>query len=94
MKKLFLALMAIAAIALTGCKENEPGVNIIEGTTITELRSYTEKSPNPINTTNLKLANSEETLKSLRHVSKNRLFYMDYLVDFPMDKLWKTGDER
>ena len=98
MKKLFLALIttaAIAAIALTGCKNDEPQVpDITDGTKITELRSYTEKSPNPINATNLKLANSEETLKSLRHVSKNRLFYMDYLTDFPMDKLWKTGEDR
>ncbi|MCQ2313527.1 MAG: hypothetical protein MJZ84_08825, partial [Paludibacteraceae bacterium] len=95
MKKLFLALMAVAVTALTGCKENEPEANTTEGTKITALRSYTEKSPNPIkDVTNLKLDNSEETLKSLRHVSKNRLFYMDYLADFPMDKLWKTGTDR
>ena len=93
MRKLFLAFMAIAAITLIGCKkEDEP--TIIEGTKVTELRSYTEKSPNPINAQNCKLAKSKETLESLRHVSKNCLFYMDYLADFPMDQLWKTGSAR
>lgn len=88
--------MAVAAIALTGCKPDEPVVapSTTEGTKITELRSYTEKSPNPIDSDNYKLAKSIETLNSLRHVSKNRLFYMDYLADFPMDQLWKTGDNR
>ena len=98
MKRLFLALMAVAAIALTGCKDriDEPSSpSQTDGTKITALRSYTEKSPNPIgDVNNLKLAKSEETLKSLRHVSKKRLFYMDYLADFPMDQLWKTGGQR
>lgn len=95
--------MVIIATALSGCKTNEPegafddegtGSFVIEGTKITELRSYTEKSPNPINAGNCKLDKSKETLESLRHVSKNRLFYMDYLADFPMNELWKTGDDR
>ncbi len=91
--------MALATITMVGCKEkNDPqheGATVIDGTKITALRSYTEKSPNPIkDTTNFKLDKSTETLRSLRHVSKNRLFYMDYLADFPMDQMWKTGSSR
>ncbi len=40
------------------------------------------------------MANSKETLESLTHVSKKRLFYMVYLVDFPMELLCKTRNER
>lgn len=92
MKKICF-IISIFAIALAGCRKSDD-LNEIEGTVITELRSYTEKSPNPMNVTNYRLAKSKETLESLTHVSKNRLFYMDYLVDFPMEELCKTGSAR
>lgn len=94
MRKTIFVLMAVSAITFVGCQKEGPVTNTIEGTKITELRSYTEKSPNPINAGNYKLNKSKETLESLTHVSKNRLFYMDYLADFPMEKLWKTGADR
>lgn len=93
MKKRLL-LVCLMALILVGCQKEKPASTIIEGTKITELRSYTEKSPNPIDVSNLKLDKSKETLESLTHVSKNRLFYMDYLADFPMEKLCKTGEDR
>lgn len=83
-------IISVFAIALAGCRKSDD-TNVIEGTVITELRSHTEKSPNPMNVNNYKLAKSKETLESLTHVSKNRLFYMDYLADFPMEALCKTG---
>lgn len=94
MRKIILVVMAVSAVTFVGCQKEGPVTNTIEDTKITELRSYTEKSPNPINAGNYKLDKSKETLESLTHVSKNRLFYMDYLADFPMDKLWKTGEDR
>ena len=94
MRKTILVLMAVSAITFVGCEKEGPVTNTIEGTKITALRSFTEKSPNPIDAGNCKLEKSKETLESLTHVSKNRLFYMDYLADFPMEKLWKTGPDR
>ena len=93
MKKTLLLILT-SLVCLSGCQKEGPVTTTIEGTKITELRSYTEKSPNPINAGNYKLDKSKETLESLTHVSKNRLFYMDYLADFPMEKLWKTGSAR
>ena len=96
MKKLFLALMAIVAIALTSCCKDETPIDptITEGTKITALRSHTQTSPNPLNVENCKSAKAEETLKSLRCAYGNHLYYMDYLIENPVASIIKSGDER
>ena len=68
-------MAGLTAFTFAGCQKEESLPTLTEETKITELRSYTEKSPNPIDASNYKLDKSKETLESLTHVSKNRLFY-------------------
>ena len=86
MKKLFLALMAVAAIVLTGCKvDNEPipaskykPIDVRKNGKV--FREITKEEID-----NCKLSGSSTTLKSLRHVSRGRVYYMDYEVQIPWD---------
>ena len=88
MKKVFLApiaIAAVAAIALTGCKETQnepqPKDDIIEVT-----HQLGEPVTNPINKDYCKVANAEQTLSSLRRVS-DRFYYMDFASDLTLQKL-------
>lgn len=103
MKKLFLALMAVAAIALTGCKDK------------TEPQPEPQPEPTPwgkykpldvrkngkvfreitqAEIDNCKLPGSEATLKSLRHVSRGRVYYMDYDVQIPWENFIQSDKEK
>ena len=98
MRKIFLTLMAIAAIALTGCKEskNEPASPTPTG----------EDKPIDVRKNGVEfvqdcqltpgiyvLDNSEKTLRSLRYVpqSKGLMYFMDYDVQFPWEKFIRDG---
>ena len=90
MKKLFLALMAVAAIALTGCRDKnsepepqpEPQDGIIQVT-----HQLGEKVTNPLNLQWCKdSVSAKATLSSLRHIS-DVFYYMDYQMDMQLDNL-------
>ena len=89
MKKVFLSLMAIAAIVLTGCKESknepqpqpQPQDGVIQVT-----HQLGEKVKNPINKDWCKAPMAEQTLLSLRHIS-DRFYYMDFVTDLTLQKL-------
>ncbi len=90
MKKIFLALMAIAAIALTGCKESkdEPTPSPWDKYKPLDVRSNGKefREITDAEIANCKLPGSEATLKSLRHISRGRVYYMDYDVQIPWEK--------
>ena len=89
MKKLFLALMAVAAIALTGCKDEndvpqpqpQPQDGVIQIT-----HQLGERVKNPTNADWCKAPKAEQTLLSLRRIS-DRLYYMDFVTDLTLQKL-------
>lgn len=95
MKKIFLALIAVASIALTGCKvsKSEP--------TPTPTDKYIDVRKNGVEFVQdcqltpeiYVLDNSEKTLRSLRYVpqSKGRIYFMDYDVHFPWEKYIRDG---
>lgn len=90
MKKLFFAIMAIAAITLVGCKDNdEPRPTPSPWGKYKPLdvrkngKAFREITQDEI--ANCKLPGSEATLTSLRHVSRGRVYYMDYDVQIPWE---------
>lgn len=85
MKKIFLISILPAIVFLNGC--NNGTASSPEDFTVTRLRSTGEVSPNPVNLSHCLLPGSKETLESFRHVSKGRLYYMDYDIDFPYEEL-------
>ena len=86
MKKSLLAILAAAVFGLVSCSNSGTADNP-ENFTVTRLRSVGEPSPNPVNLSHCLLPGSKETLESFRHVSKGRLYYMDYDIDFPYEEL-------
>lgn len=101
MRKLFLAIMALAAIVLVGCKDKNddptPSPSPWGKYKPLDIRKngkvFREITQDEID--NCKLPGSEATLKSLRHVSRGRVYYMDYEVQFPWEKfIRKDPDQR
>lgn len=89
MKKTFFTILVIAAVLLltaTSCSNNG-SANGPEELSVTRLRSVGEPSPNPVNLSHCLLPGSKETLESFKHVSKGRLYYMDYDIDFPFEDM-------
>lgn len=86
MKKSLLSILAAAVFGLVSCSNSGMADNP-ENFTVTRLRSLGEPSPNPVNLSHCLLPGSKETLESFRHVSKGRLYYMDYDIDFPYEEL-------
>ncbi|MCQ2370181.1 MAG: linear amide C-N hydrolase [Paludibacteraceae bacterium] len=91
MKKLLLILTPVIAIMLAGCKDNggEPGSYSHGINNPMDVRSngkeFVQESQLQLDI--CKLKNSAQTLKSLRHVSRGHVFYMDYDVQFPWEEL-------
>lgn len=83
-------MMAVAAITLTGCKEStgEPEPTPWDKYKPLDVRKngkvFREITQAEID--NCKLPGSDTTLRSLRHVSRGRVYYMDYEVQFPWEK--------
>ncbi|MCQ2312959.1 MAG: linear amide C-N hydrolase [Paludibacteraceae bacterium] len=100
MKKTYLALMAVAAIALTGCKEStdEPEPTPWGKYKLIDVRKNGVEFVQDCQLTPeiYALENSEKTLRSLRYVpqSKGRVYFMDYMVDFPWEKFIRDKDHR
>ena len=87
MKTISLIIVSSALVfGLASCGNSGPA-NTTEDFKIIRLRSVGEHSPNPVNLSHCLLPGSKETLESFRHVSKGRLFYMDYDIDFPFEDL-------
>ncbi len=58
------------------------------GFAVRRLRDLGEVSPNPVgNLSNCLLPGSKETIESFRHVSKGRLYYMEYIAQFPFEEM-------
>ena len=96
MKKTISLLIVSSALVfgLVSCGNSCPA-NTTEDFKIIRLRSVGEPSPNPVNLSHCLLPGSKETLESFRHVSKGRLYYMDYDIDFPFEDLIpEEKDER
>ncbi|MDO4801255.1 MAG: hypothetical protein Q4A15_03735, partial [Prevotellaceae bacterium] len=89
MKKSILMLLAtIATFTIVGCQDdNECECKKEKDFSIQRMRDLGEVSPNPVNLKHCILPGYEETLKSFRHVSKGRLYYMDYVADFPFEEM-------
>ncbi|MCQ2342826.1 MAG: hypothetical protein MJZ75_04975 [Paludibacteraceae bacterium] len=91
MRKLFLALMAVAAVALTGCKEKNEPANTEpkkDGFTIEKLRAVGREIPNPKITFDECIPEgSEATLKSIRYVKGKPIYYMDYTAKVDWESL-------
>lgn len=84
MKKILSVLLAaLAALAVVGCKNGSAN----DPFEVRRLRDCGEASPNPVNFDHCILPGSRETLESFRHVSKGRLYYMDYLAEFPFEEM-------
>lgn len=81
MRKVFLSLMAIATIALVGCKKDEP-----QKDDYTPIHSMGKSVTNPTHSDWCKAPNAEQTLSSLRHVT-DRFYYMDFATDLTLDVL-------
>ena len=84
-QKLYVAVMALATIALVSCQEseNEPQ---LKDSVIQFTHQMGEPVTNPINKDYCKAPNAEQTLLSLRRIS-DRLYYMDFATDLTLQKL-------
>lgn len=92
MRKLFGVLIAVVAITLNGCEKSE-------NKSISEPSHWSKYTPLDVRANgkvfreisaediaNCKLPGSDVTLRSLRHVSRGRVYYMDYEVQIPWEK--------
>lgn len=86
MKKVFLAFMALAAVALVSCKEQKQKEEEPQKDAYTSIHSMGAPVTNPTNAQWCKVANAEQTLLSLRHVS-DRFYYMDFASDLTLQTL-------
>ena len=98
MKKSILALLAVATVSFYGCQEDE--TIIIAGQEPLNIIDVM-KNGKKIENANFgkegqyQLEGSMETLTSLRHVSRGRVYYMDYKVQFPwQDFIINPGQHR
>lgn len=88
MKKLLALLAVVATFTIVGCQDdNECECKKEADFAVQRMRDLGEVSPNPVNLKHCILPGFEETLKSFRHVSKGRLYYMDYVADFPFEEM-------
>ncbi|MCQ2316009.1 MAG: linear amide C-N hydrolase [Bacteroidales bacterium] len=97
MKKSYLALMAIAAITLTGCKKDSTVVveSPKDELNIINLRDAGEVVPEAhYNLANCKPEKSKETLESFRHAGPMPVYYMDYAADVDWNQLLSDSDNR
>ncbi len=90
MKKTLSILLSVAAIlTTTGCQKQTP-VNPLYGGPLNVIRVMEngKELDNPYFGEGFpyNLPKSKETLESFRHVSRGRVYYMDYQVQFP----WET----
>ena len=86
-KTLSILLAASAALIIAGCQKDpipDPQKGEFE---VKRMRDLGEVSPNPVNLSHCILPGAKETLESFRHVSKGRLYYMDYIAEFPFEEM-------
>ena len=96
MKKITFALLAIATVSFYGCQKEMPTptpaeeplniINIMENGKELDNPYYGDGVP-------YLLDGSMETLESFRHVSRGRVYYMDYKVQFPWENLIKKDNK-
>ena len=95
MKKLFLVVMTIAVITLSGCKKDEPVDDASNKLNVINLRTagkvVTEAK---YNLANCKPEKAKETLESFRYVGPLPLYYMNYAADVDWNKLLNDSDNR
>ena len=96
MKKLFISVMAIAAITLVGCETDDSAVESSkDALNIINLRAAgKEVKEAKYNLANCKPEKSKETLESFRFVGPLPLYYMDYAADVDWNKLLSDSDNR
>ncbi|MBQ0165288.1 MAG: hypothetical protein KBS75_08860, partial [Bacteroidales bacterium] len=88
MKNLLALLAVVATFTIVGCQDdNECECKKETDFAVQRMRDLGEVSPNPINQIHCILPGAKETLESFRHVSKGRLYYMDYVAEFPFEEL-------
>ena len=96
MKKLFISVIAIAAITFVGCEEDDSAVESPkDALNIINLRSAGKVVKEAkYNLANCKPEKSKETLESFRFVGPLPLYYMDYAADVDWNKLLSDSDNR
>lgn len=96
MKKLFLPVIAIAAITLVGCETDDSSVDSPkDALNIINLRAAGKVVKEAkYNLVNCKPEKSKETLESFRYVGPLPLYYMDYVADVDWNKLLSDSDNR
>ena len=96
MKKFSFVLLAIATVTFYGCQKATPKKPIEdEPLNIINVMENGKKLDNPNwGAGPYPLANSKETLESFRHVSRGRVYYMYYDVQFPWDKIIRDKGNR
>ena len=93
MKKILSVLLAAVAFITAGCQKDNMQDPQKEEFEVRRLRDLGEVSPNPVNLSHCLLSGSKETLESFRHVSKGRLYYMDYVAEFPFEEMIVRNSE-
>ena len=90
MKKNTFALLAIATVSFCGCQKEMPTPTPAEEPlNIINVMEKGKELDNPNYGgvgVSFNLDGSMETLKSFRHVSRGRVYYMDYKVQFPWNE--------
>ena len=84
---LSISLAAAATLAIAGCQKDTPVNPPQESLNIIKIMENGKQLDNPYfgDPGQYKLAGSMETLESFRHVSRGRVYYMDYKVQFPWE---------
>ena len=96
MKTISFALLAIATVTFYGCQKTTPEKPIEdESLNIINVMENGKKLDNPNFGKGFpyNLPNSKETLESFRHVSRGRVYYMDYQVQFPWKEIMSEREE-
>ena len=87
MKK-FIMVLVLFPLIFCGCKKEK-----VENDGYIRVKSLGETVKNPTNSQFCKPSTAEKTLSSVKHVSKGRFYYMDYLTDMGLQALL-DGDYR
>ena len=88
MKKTISILLAAATtLTFVGCQKTVQPDSREGEFEVRRMRDLGEVSPNPVNFDHCILPGAKETLESFRHVSKGRLYYMDYVAEFPFEEM-------